>query len=141
LEDIVRQAERPAAIEALIHLVDKDLGYRLYQAVERAKVELSSSAHSRVVFQDGPLRLDEPVSRTDFESWISPELTAIEQAVTALLDKTQVRPEQVDAVFTTGGSSLVPAVRHIFARRFGEDRLRSGSELTSVASGLALCGG
>lgn len=141
LDDIVRQAEQPAAIAALIHLIDRDLGYRLYQAVERAKVDLSSSAHSRVVFHDGPLHLDEPVSRADFESWISPELTAIEQAVTALLDKTQVRPEQVDAVFTTGGSSLVPAVQRIFARRFGEERLRSGGELTSVASGLALCGG
>ncbi|MBL8634106.1 MAG: Hsp70 family protein [Myxococcales bacterium] len=140
LDDIVRHAERPTAIAALIHLIDKDLGYRLYQAVERAKVELSSAPHSRVVFRDGPLVLDEPVSRSDFESWIAPELLAIEQAVTTLLDKTQVRPEEVDAVFTTGGSSLVPAVQRIFARRFGEERLRSGGELTSVASGLALCG-
>ncbi len=51
-----------------------------------------------------------------------------------------MRPEQVDAVFVTGGSSLVPAVRRIFIGRFGEERLRSGGELTSVASGLALSG-
>jgi hypothetical chaperone protein len=41
-------------------------------------------------------------------------------------------------VFLTGGSSLVPAVRALFADRFGEERIRSGDELTSVASGLAL---
>ena len=41
-------------------------------------------------------------------------------------------------MFLTGGSSLVPAVRAIFAGRFGEEKLRSGGELTSVASGLAL---
>jgi hypothetical chaperone protein len=41
-------------------------------------------------------------------------------------------------VFLTGGTSLVPAVRRIFAERFGEERLRGGDELTSVAQGLAL---
>jgi len=41
-------------------------------------------------------------------------------------------------VFLTGGSSFVPAVRHIFAERFGENRLRGGEELTTVARGLAL---
>jgi len=140
LSDIQRGAEQPERISALIHLIDRDLGYRLYQAVERAKVALSSSEKSRVVFHDGPLKLDEPLTRADFESWIAPELTAIERAVDQLLANTQVSPEQVDAVFVTGGSSLVPAVRRIFQRRFGADRLRSGGELTSVASGLALCG-
>jgi hypothetical chaperone protein len=38
----------------------------------------------------------------------------------------------------TGGSSFVPAVRALFEARFGASRLRGGSELTSVAKGLAL---
>jgi hypothetical chaperone protein len=49
-----------------------------------------------------------------------------------------MRSDEIDRVFLTGGSSLVPAVRRLFVARFGEDRLRSGAELTSVASGLAL---
>jgi hypothetical chaperone protein len=40
-------------------------------------------------------------------------------------------------VFLTGGSSLVPAVRAIFADRFGADKLSAGGEFISVASGLA----
>jgi hypothetical chaperone protein len=43
----------------------------------------------------------------------------------------------VDRVFTTGGSSLVPAVRARLAAIFGGDRLVGGDELTSVAWGLA----
>ena len=49
-----------------------------------------------------------------------------------------IHPRQVDRVFLTGGSSFVPAVRRIFSTRFGEDRIRSGNEFTSVAHGLAL---
>jgi hypothetical chaperone protein len=35
----------------------------------------------------------------------------------------------------------VPAVRNIFETRFGNDRIRSGNEFTSVAHGLALRAG
>jgi hypothetical chaperone protein len=44
----------------------------------------------------------------------------------------------VDRVFLTGGTSFVPSVRRIFTNRFGDDRIRSGNEFTSVAYGLAL---
>ncbi len=53
---------------------------------------------------------------------------------------TGVRPEAIDRVFLTGGSSFVPAVRDIFIRTFGRDKLAGGNELTSVATGLALRG-
>jgi hypothetical chaperone protein len=43
----------------------------------------------------------------------------------------------VDRVFLTGGSSFVPAVRRIFERRFGADRVDAGNEFVSIANGLA----
>ena len=47
---------------------------------------------------------------------------------------------RIDRVFLTGGSSLIPAIRGIFDRRFGEDSIATGGELTSIAHGLALIG-
>jgi hypothetical chaperone protein len=58
----------------------------------------------------------------------------------SLLRVSGVHPRNVDAVFLTGGSSFVPAVRRIFTRRFGEKRIRTGNQFTSVAWGLALRG-
>ena len=46
----------------------------------------------------------------------------------------------IDRVFLTGGSSLIPAIRAIFDRRFGTERIATGGELTSIAHGLALIG-
>ena len=43
-------------------------------------------------------------------------------------------------MFLTGGSSLTPAVREIFRRRFPAERIEAGAELESIASGLALIG-
>jgi hypothetical chaperone protein len=44
----------------------------------------------------------------------------------------------VDAIFMTGGSSFVPAVKAIFEKKFTNAPIRAGQEFTSVAEGLAL---
>ena len=54
-----------------------------------------------------------------------------------VLTKAGVASAEVDRVFATGGSSLVPAVREALAARFSPDRVVGGEELTSVAWGLA----
>ena len=77
-------------------------------------------------------------TRGDFEAWIARPLDAIRGCVDRLLAATCVGAGEVDRVFLTGGSSLVPAVRRVFAERFGEAKLRGGDELTSVAQGLCL---
>jgi len=82
-----------------------------------------------------------PVTRAQFESWIAEDLAAIEHSVDVLLRSTGTDAREVDRVFLTGGTSFVPAVRRIFIDRFGQDRIRGGNEFTSVAHGLALCGG
>ncbi len=125
-------------IEALIAIVEEDLGYQLHQAVQRVKFELSRSNRSEFRFSDGGLNLRIPVARSEFETWIAGELETIGQCIDSLMRSSGIHPRDVDRVFLTGGSSFVPAVRKIFATRFGEDRIRGGNEFTSVAYGLAL---
>ena len=81
------------------------------------------------------------VERNEFEGWIAADLARIATCVDRLLERCDVPPSAVDRVFLTGGSSLVPSVRGIFADRFGADRLRGGEELTTVARGLAMMAG
>jgi hypothetical chaperone protein len=132
------RAFEPAKIEALSELIEADLGYQLHQAVQRTKIALSNQEHAEFHFRDHGFDLHAPVTRALFESWIAPDLAAIEQAIEEVMAKSGVHDASVDRVFLTGGSSLVPAVRRIFQHRFGADRVRSGDEFTSVASGLAL---
>jgi hypothetical chaperone protein len=138
LLDLQREALQPAGLEALLHVVQEDLGFPLHRSVERAKLALTRESSAELRFEHGPVKLAVPCTRAEFERWIGPELAAIESCVDELLRDTGLAPGDVDRVFLTGGSSLVPAVRGLFAARFGEERIRSGDELTSVASGLAL---
>jgi hypothetical chaperone protein len=125
-------------IEALIHVVENDLGYHLYRAVQQTKLALSDQDETDFVFDEAPVRIEARVRRSEFEAWIEEELGRIAECVEGLLERTGLEPAAVDRVFLTGGSAFVPAVRRIFVDRFGESKLRGGGELISVASGLAL---
>ncbi len=138
LDDIQRECSAPEKLAALAHLIDADLGYQLYRSVEKTKLELSARADAPFAFDDDPIQIRAQVARVDFEAWIADELAAIAGCVDRLLDRTGVAAAEVDRVFMTGGSSLVPSVRALFVQRFGEARLAGGDEMTSVASGLAL---
>src|SRR3954454_10314074 len=132
------RALEPEKIEALIAIVEQDLGYQLHQAVQRVKFALSQHESAEFRFHDGGLDLRIPVTRRAFETWIADDLRLIEGAVDSLLRNAGMHPHDVDRVFLTGGSSFVPAVRSIFTSRFGKGRIRGGHEFTSVAHGLAL---
>jgi hypothetical chaperone protein len=131
-------ALEPEKIEALINLIDEDLGYQLHQAVQRLKIDLSHNNSAKFHFRDGSLDIQSGVTRANFEAWIGEDLISIERCVDTLLDTTGISPKTVDRVFLTGGTSFVPAVRRIFETRFTASRVRTGNEFTSVARGLAL---
>ena len=137
---LVREAVEPEKIERLVETLDENYGYQLYRSVSRLKEALSAEDAAEFRFEAGSISLRGGVRRATFEGWIAPELARIEAAVDAALADANLPPQGVDRIFLTGGSSLVPAVRAIFHRRFASDRIETGAELESIASGLALMG-
>ncbi|HEY5107907.1 MAG TPA: Hsp70 family protein [Caulobacteraceae bacterium] len=132
-----RTALEPQKIAALVEMLDDNHGYRLYQAVSKLKETLSRETGAAFLFEAGSIRIEKPVKRQEFEAWIAPELAAIGRAADEALKRADLSAGAIDRVFLTGGSSFVPAVRALFADRFGEAKLESGGELISIASGLA----
>jgi hypothetical chaperone protein len=82
--------------------------------------------------------IEAPIRRSDFDSWIADDVGAIETALDKALSEANVSTGAIEAVFMTGGTSHVPAVRALFDRRFGASRVHIGDAFRSVASGLAL---
>jgi len=135
LDHVQHGSSHPERIARLVSLVEDDLGLPLHQAVEACKVELSSKPNATLAQAD--LTLQAPATRASFEKWVAPELASIDGVVTDVLARAGLDANDVDTVFATGGSALVPAVRARLAARFGERKLAGGEELTSVAWGLA----
>jgi hypothetical chaperone protein len=138
LQSIRAQSLDKEKIDALILLVQEDLGFYLHSAVQRTKLELSSRDTTIFSFQVPGISISQLVTRRQFEEWIQSELHAIANCVDRLLKRVSVSARDVNKVFLTGGSSFVPAVRKVFEERFGGNKLEVGGEFTSVAMGLAL---
>jgi len=140
LKSLVRSALEPEKLELFIDLVEHDEGYPLYQAVSAAKMALSGADEAEFSFAPLASAGRKTVRRCDFEAWIADDLTRMEEALDDVLAHTQTPAADIDKVFLTGGTSFVPAVRDIFIRRFGTEKIESGGELLSIAHGLALIG-
>jgi hypothetical chaperone protein len=139
LRTYLRSSDNPIAIRRLIKLVEEDLGYFIFQAIERAKIELSSRQRSAVRYENGKLRIDEGITREQFEGYICEHVTRIAAGVDATLGGAGVDGSSVDAVFMTGGSAKVPAVRNVLSDRFGEAQIvDDADQFQSVSLGLAL---
>jgi hypothetical chaperone protein len=141
LLDLRREALDREKLEALLHVVENDLGFLLFQAVEAAKRALSTEPEAVFRFAHEGLSIEALVTRAAFEGWIAEELGEIADCVDGVVAQAGLRASDVERVFLTGGSSFVPAVRRLFEERFGAEGLRFGGELTSVANGLALRAG
>lgn len=110
--------------------------YDFYQAIEAAKIALSSDAETRLEF--GPLGLGVAVRRSAFESMIRPELDQVAAAVDRALGEAGLVAGDVDRVLLTGGSAYVPAFRRDLATKFGQERLEQRDAFTAVVHGLGV---
>lgn len=140
LQSLVRSALEPEKLELFVDLVEHDEGYPLYQAVSATKMALSAADEAEFHFAPLGRAGRKTVRRRDFEAWIAEDLARMETALDAVLEQTATEVTAIDKVFLTGGTSFVPAVREIFTRRFGTEKIETGGELLSIAHGLALIG-
>lgn len=140
LEKLRRTALDPDAIGRMIAIIEEELGFRLHEAVGRVKRDLSAAQTAQFRFQGAGLCIEAEVTRNAFEGWIAPEIAAIDAAIDRAMAMAGTDTAAIDRIFLTGGSSLIPRIRRLFAQRFGADRIASGGELTSIAHGLALIG-
>jgi hypothetical chaperone protein len=138
LEDIILSSDEPEKLSRLKEIIDHDLGLDLYAAVTGAKMRLSEASETELVFDRLGLRLSARLKRSDFDHWINDDIIAIRDAMQRALTRATISDNAVDAVFLTGGTSYVPAVRRLFTERFGEEKIHIGNAFQSVASGLAL---
>jgi hypothetical protein len=132
------RADNPSAIDALITLVTRNLGFQLFREIEQAKIRLSDAQLTPLRFDHSGINIRETITRYKFEELIAPEIEAVDSGVRQILHDAAIRPEQVDVVLRTGGTSAVPAFTELLSDIFDRRKIRSLELLTSVVGGLAI---
>ncbi len=95
---------------------DKMAMQRLREAAEKAKIELSSSAQTTInlpyitASAEGPLHLDETLSRSQFQQMTSDLLDRCKAPFHSVIKDAGVNVDAIDQVVMVGGSTRMPAV-------------------------------
>ncbi len=135
-QEVHRLAVEPDKTKRLLTVLSKHLGHRIAFAVEQAKIDLTAADRTAIALAFIEAGLDAPTSRGQFDDAIAAELMRLRLSIWNCLALAGV--DQVDTVFMTGGSSLVPAVEAVLRDELPDAAIKRGDDFLSVALGLTL---
>ncbi|MBI5653633.1 MAG: Hsp70 family protein [Chloroflexi bacterium] len=138
LEELRPECVNPRGIDALKTLVTHNLGFELFRAIEKTKKQLSDQHLAELNFEREGIAIREWLTRRDFETLIRGEVELARAGVLETLRRAVMKPQDVDVVLRTGGTSAVPLFATMLAKIFGAEKIQELDLLTSVVGGLAI---
>jgi hypothetical chaperone protein len=138
LETAIRKGTAPARLRTLEALIFNDLAFSFYNRVETAKITLSDQGAVVIDLKEGVMDLWELYTRSQFENDIQEHIEKIEKLVKDTVIASGLKPDQIQAVVKTGGSSNIPVFTYMLKRIFGAERVVSSNTFSSVVAGLAI---
>lgn len=124
------------AIEHLENIIEDNFGFFLFQAIEKAKCELSEREQAFIRFAERDLAISEEIGKREFETINADNFQQIARCIDDVVARSGLVPTQIDTVFLTGGTSRIPHIQTLFAERFGRTKLENRNAFTSVVHGL-----
>ena len=124
---------------------DKIALQRLKEAAEQAKKELSSATSTNIslqylsVTENGPVHLDEHLSRAKFEDMTSHLLDRTRQPFEDVIKEAGVSVSDIDHVVLVGGSTRMPAVSELVQKLAGGKEPNKGvnpDEVVAVGAAI-----
>lgn len=124
----------------LITLIENNLGYSVFQAIEKTKITLSKAKQSKFSYRKMDIRIEEEISLPDYEQIIKKDVDRISDYLNEFMTKNNIHAKDIDSLFLTGGTSMVASIQKLFKAKFPHINLNSGDNFKSVAKGLAYSG-
>lgn len=126
---------------------DKIALQRLQEAAEQAKKELSSASSTNISLQylsvtpEGPIHLDEKLSRAKFEDLTSDLLARTKKPFQDVITEAGIKVSDISEVVLVGGSTRMPAVAELVKELTGREPNKGVNPDEVVAMGAALQAG
>ena len=138
IEKLINMSYEKNKIERLQELIKDNLYFDFSNSIINSKIELSSKSLTTInmnMFSD-PFSID--LNQENFEASIYEHTTKIENALKETLLLANITTNQIDKVFLTGGSTLVPSVKNLYMKYFPKNKIVHTDVFTSVGYGLTL---
>ncbi|TKC04362.1 Hsp70 family protein [Pedobacter frigoris] len=140
IEDYYYFSGKDRKFKNLITLIENNLGYSVFQAIEKTKITLSKSNTSEFRYDGMDIQIQEEVSLSDYEQIIKKDVDRISNYLNEFMSLHNIGVNDIDSLFLTGGTSMVGSIQQLFKDKFPHITMNSGDNFKSVAKGLAYSG-
>jgi hypothetical chaperone protein len=130
-------ASEPRLVDRLLRVLQARLGHAILMSVEEAKIALTTSGTATCrldAVEEGLVA----ISTADLAAAISHDLQSILAGIAETVRMAGLRFDQIDKVFTTGGSTAIPMMKTWIEVSFRHAETVEGDHFGSVGKGLAL---
>jgi hypothetical chaperone protein len=124
----------------LITLIENNLGYSVFQAIENTKITLSNANKASFSYHQMDIQIEENISLEDYEQIIKKDVDRISAYLNEFMLQHGIAVKDIDSLFLTGGTSMVGSIQKLFKNKFPHLTLNAGDNFKSVAKGLAYSG-
>ncbi len=120
---------------------------RLKEAVEKAKIELSTTMETDINLpfitadNNGPKHLNVQITRSQFEKLIEGVLEDLKKPCLSALEDAGMETGEIDEVILVGGSTRIPKVQKMVQELFGKEPNKGVNPDEVVAMGAAIQAG
>lgn len=133
-------SEGEKQMHQLFTLVECQLGFPVFDVIEKTKVKLGSHNEAQFSYHYPGIDIEELISKIAYETSLMPTVDEIISSMMEVFKQSGTHPQDVYQVVLTGGTSQLPLMRKKFADLFGEEKLKSFNVYESVVNGLARFG-
>lgn len=128
-------------ISRLLELIKEGLYFSFSEKIIEAKIDLSFNNATIIKMNMFDKPFTEPLEREAFDAVIGYHTQKIKTILDETMEMAGIGYEEIDRVFLTGGSTLVPAVKNIYTELFSKEKIVHTNVLSSVGYGLAIYAG
>ncbi len=133
-------AQEKEKLQRFVELIEKQKGYSLLNTVEKTKIKLTEQCKINVplnFISDKPVV---PVSRQNLNESIELDVARIFKKVDECFSQAGIKPDDIQYVILTGGSTEIPLIQNIVSRYFPNAVLSQDNKFSSVSIGLTYDG-
>jgi hypothetical chaperone protein len=138
LAELERYALAPESIARLAEVIESRRGHSVALAVEAAKIALSAAGRATIDLSEVERGLSVETTDGTLHGAIVDQLGALSRTLKETLEASGLSGERIDAVFLTGGSTAIPAVRAAVTSLTPQATIVEGDMFGAVGLGLGL---
>lgn len=124
-------------MENLFNLVECQLGFPLFNEIEKTKIKLTRQPNVDFQFRQFGIDIHEVISKSAFNTSVTPTISEIMETMLDVFKQSGLSSQDVDQVVLTGGTSQFPLIQEALEKTFSKSKMSDHDIYHSVVNGLA----